>query len=175
MTRTDDIRDEFVALWGRMASFWGVSPATGRVFGWLIANDDPQSADDIVEGLSMSRGAVSMACRELSDWGLLHQSNPAGSRKVFYRAETDLEVAVRRIVEHRKRREWDPVLNQLRQWIPELRKDRAKPAKVFRERLEDIEGLVSLADSMADDFLRGGVVQKLGLKLLVARARRKGG
>ena len=103
MTRTDDIRDDFVALWGRMASFWGISPATGRVYGWLIAHDEPQSADGIVEGLSMSRGAVSMSVRELGDWGLVHQSNPAGSRKVFYRAETDLEVAVRRIVEHRKR------------------------------------------------------------------------
>lgn len=156
-----------------MATFWGVSPATGRVYGWLVSLEDPQDADAIQEGLTMSRGAVSMACRELADWGLVHATHPAGTRRVSYRAESDLEVAVRRIVETRKRREWDPVLSRLRDWIPELRKDRSKQARVFRDRLESIEGLVSLADSMADEFLRGGVVQKLGLKLLISRARRK--
>jgi len=173
MDRTEGIRDEFVALWGSMATFWGVSPATGRVYGWLVSQDEPRDADGIQEGLSMSRGAVSMACRELADWGLVHATNPAGTRRVSYRAEPDLEVAVRRIVETRKRREWDPVLSRLREWIPELRKDRSKQARVFRDRLESIEGLVTLADSMADEFLSGGVVKKLGLKLMISRARRK--
>lgn len=173
MDRTDAIRSDFVALWGRLASFWGVTPATGRVYGWLLSKQGPQDADAILEGLSMSRGAVSMACRELADWGLVHVENPSGTRRQTYRAEDDLETAVRRIVEMRKRREWDPMLARLGDWIPELRKQRDDEAAVFRDRLESIQALVSVADSMADDFLRGGIVQKLGLKLLVAKARRK--
>ena len=173
MDRTDAIRSDFVALWGRLASFWGIAPATGRVYGWLLSKQGAQDADAIQTGLAMSRGAVSMACRELADWGLVHVENPHGTRRLTYRAEDDLETAVRRIVEMRKRREWDPMLNRLGEWIPELRKLKGEEATVFRDRLESIQALVTLADGMADDFLRGGIVQKLGLKLLVAKARRK--
>ena len=45
--------------------------------------------------------------------------------------------------------------------------------RVFRDRLKAIEALVGLADSMAESFLKGGMVNRLGLKVLVAAAGRK--
>jgi DNA-binding transcriptional regulator GbsR (MarR family) len=174
MSDASTVRAEFVQLWGSLGAFWGVSPTTARVFGWLISRSKSATADEIVEGLSMSRGAVSMACRELRDWGLIHSDRAAGSRQVSYRPETDLEKAVRSIVLARKRREWDPILAHLREWIPKLESDRSADAAVFRERLQSIESLVSLADSMAESFVKGGLVQKLGLKVLVAAAHKRG-
>jgi len=173
MGRTEEVREAFVALWGNLAPFWGVSPATGRVFGWLIARKDGATADEIMDGLGMSRGAVSMSCRELRDWGLIHQHRGAGERQVSYLPETDLEKAIRNIVQARKRREWDPMLERLREWIPALEGERSPEAQVFRERLKSIESLVAMVDSMAESFLKGGMVQKLGLKVLVASAARK--
>jgi DNA-binding transcriptional regulator GbsR (MarR family) len=123
----------------------------------------------------MSRAAVSMACRELRDWGLISPGREAGARQITYRPETDLEKAIRNIVQTRKRREWDPIREHLREWIPRLARERSAEAAVFRERLEAIDGLVGLADSMAESFLKGGLVQKLGLKVLVAAAERKRG
>ena len=41
------------------------------------------------------------------------------------------------------------------------------------QRLQGIEGLVALVDELSEQFLKGGVLQRLGLKLLVAKARRK--
>ena len=73
----------------------------------------------------------------------------------------------------RKRREWDPMLERLREWIPALEGERSPEAQVFRERLKSIESLVAMVDSMAESFLKGGMVQKLGLKVLVASAARK--
>lgn len=172
MADVQDVRDEFVQLWGQMGPFWGVSPATARVYGWLLSQPDPADAEAIQAGLSMSRGAVSMACRELQDWGLVLPERAPGSRRTSYRPETDLERAVRSIVQTRKRREWDPILERLGAWIPALRGERSREAQVLRERLEAIESLIGLADDMADEFLKGGVVQKLGLKLLVARAKK---
>lgn len=174
MSDASSVRAEFVQLWGSLGAFWGVSPTTARVYGWLISRSKSATADEIVEGLSMSRGAVSMACRELRDWGLIHADRAAGSRQVSYRPETDLEKAVRSIVLARKRREWDPILAHLREWIPKLESDRSADAAVFRERLQAIESLVSLADSMAESFVKGGLVQKLGLKVLVAAAQKRG-
>jgi len=176
MTRIDEIRGEFIELWGRMSSLWGITPATGRVYGWLITQPDPVDAETVMEGLSMSRGAVSMACRELVDWGLVHPERVAGSRRVAYRAETDLEKVVRAVVATRKRREWDPVMERLDEWIPGLKGERSREAKVLRERLEDISALVGVADEAARQFLAGGIVQKLGMQMLMskaAKARRK--
>ncbi|MEM6795899.1 MAG: hypothetical protein AAF725_18130, partial [Acidobacteriota bacterium] len=94
-----------------------------------------------------------------------------GSRRVYHRPATDLEKVVRNIVQIRKRREWDPVLEHLREWIPLLESDRSNEAEIFRQRLESLESLVALADSMVDMFLKGGLVSKLGLKLLVDASR----
>ena len=173
MTETEAIREEFVRLWGSMGPFWGVPPTTARVYGWLLSRPDSATADEIVDGLGLSRGAVSMACRELRDWGLVHDDRASGSRQSSYRPETDLEKAIRNIVQTRKRREWDPILEHLRTWIPKLTAERSPDAQIFRDRLKAIEALVGLADSMAESFLKGGMVNRLGLKVLVAAAGRK--
>jgi DNA-binding transcriptional regulator GbsR (MarR family) len=173
MSDVESVREAFVQLWGSMGPFWGVPPTTARVYGWLISKKDNATADDIVAGLEMSRGAVSMACRELRDWGLIYPEREPGSRQVAYRPETDLEKAIKNIVQARKRREWDPILAHLREWIPKLEAERSAEAQIFRERLKSIESLVGVADSMAESFLNGGLVQRLGLKVLVSTASRK--
>lgn len=173
MSGTDDVRNAFIDLWGSTGPFWGVPPATARVYGFLISRAESQTADEIVDGVGLSRGAVSMACRELRDWGLVHLERSSGSRQLAYRPETDLERVIRSIIQARKRREWDPLLQHLREWIPRLESERSAEAAVFRERLESIEALVSMADSMAESFLKGGLVQKIGLKALIASAGRK--
>ncbi len=162
-----------MGLWGNMGPFWGVPPATARVYGWLISKADAATADEIMEGLGMSRGAASMACRELRDWGLIYLERESGVRQLRYRPETDLEKAIKNIVQTRKRREWDPMLERLREWIPKLEADRSAEARVFRDRLKAIEGLVGMVDSMAESFLKGGMVRSLSLKVLVAAAGRK--
>jgi len=173
MNSTDAVRKDFVELWGSMGPFWGVSPAAARVFGWLISRKDSATSDELMEGLEMSRGAVSMACRELREWGLLHPAKESGSRQLSYRPETDLERAMRNIVQARKRREWDPILERLRDWIPKLEAERSADAQFFRDRLDGIESLIGMVDSMADSFLKGGMLPSLGLKYLVASARKK--
>jgi DNA-binding transcriptional regulator GbsR (MarR family) len=174
MSDTESVRAAFVDLWASMGPFWGVPPATARVYGWLLSKKDAATADAIVEGTGMSRGAVSMAVRELRDWRLVHLESAEGTRQQVYRPETDLERAIRSIVEVRKRREWDPILDHLRVWIPRLEAEKSQEAAVFRKRLGEIAALVATADSMAESFLGGGLVNRLGLKFLVAAAGRKG-
>ena len=112
-----------------------------------------------------------MACRELREWHLIVPEKAAGSRRVTYHVATDLEKVIRNIVQIRKRREWDPVLENLREWIPQLEADPSHDAAIFRQRLSSIESLIALMDSMIEVFLKGGLVGKVGLKLLVKKAR----
>ncbi len=169
-SRVDQVRESFVQLWGSMGHFWGIPPTTARVHSWLLSQPDPADTDEIMHGLEMSRGAVSMACRELRDWGLIQSEKLHGSRRVSYRPATDLEKVIRNIVRIRKRREWDPVLENLRDRIPQLAAEESEEADALRGRLEAIEGLTSAVDTLIERFLKGGLVGRLGLKLLVQTA-----
>lgn len=162
----DAVRHDFVQLWGAMAPFWGISPTTARVYSWLLSRAQTADTDEIMHGLEMSRGAVSMACRELRDWGLIFPEKEPGSRRVTYRPATDLEKVIRSIVQTRKRREWDPIVERLREWIPQLAAEDSPDVVIFRERLESIEALVARADAVIENFLRGGLVSRIGLKIL---------
>lgn len=173
MSSTEDVRDEFIQLWGRLGPFWGIPPVTARVYAYLLSQAEPVDAASIVQALDTSRGAVSMACRELGDWGLVLGERQRGERKLHYRVQDDPAQVIRGIVATRKRREWDPLLEDVTRWRSTLARERSREAEVLRERLGEIAGLVALVDSIAESFLRGGTIPKLGLKGLVALARRK--
>lgn len=172
MDTVDSVRESFVQLWGALGTFWGVSPTTARVFGWLLSRREPGAAEDIMSGLDLSRGAVSMACRELREWGLVTPEKVPGSRRVVYRPETDLEKVTRHVVQVRKQREWDPILEHLRDWIPVLEQHDSEDAAAFLERLKELEAFVSLADSMAEAILKEGSVSNFGLKVLAGAVKR---
>lgn len=172
MSELDDVRAAFVQLWGRLAPLWGITPAAGRLLAGLLAREEPADGDTLADELGLSRGAVSMAARELVDWGLAHPERVPGSRRVVYRPETDLERAIRSIVQARKRKEWDPILDQVPGWIERLRRERSPAAAALRARLADVAGVVSLVDSMATSFLAGGLLQRFGLRTLLRTARR---
>ncbi|MEM1181432.1 MAG: hypothetical protein AAGM22_24020, partial [Acidobacteriota bacterium] len=171
MNDFDSVRESFVQLWGSMGPFWGISPTAARVYAWLMSRTEVADSEEIMAGLELSRGAVSMACRELRDWHLIDVGKSPGSRRSHYSPATDLEKVVRNIVQIRKRREWDPILEHLREWIPRLEEEESPDAEIFRRRLESLESLVGLADSMVEMFLKGGLLSKVGLKLLVDASR----
>jgi len=173
MSEIDVVRREFVQLWGSMAAFWGISPTTAKVHSWLLAATEPADADEIMEALEMSRGAVSMACRELRDWGLIFSEKEPGARRVTYRPATDPEKVIKNIIERRKHREWDPILEGFREWIPRLLSDPSPEAAVVRARMESLESLVAQADTIVEIFLKEGLLGRLGLKLLRNVARDK--
>lgn len=173
MATLDDIRSSLIELWGQLAPYWAVSPMTARVYGYLLSKKDPATAEQMMEDVLLSRGAVSMACRELLDWGLVESMRVEGSRQLAYRPETDLEKVIRNIARARKRKEWDPMLERLREWIPKLESEKSEEARVFLDRISKIEAIVSLAESMADSFLKGGLLQQFGLKALIATAMKK--
>lgn len=155
MAALDKVRGEVVMLWDRLGPLWGISPAAGRVHGWLLTQPDPQEAEEIADGLDMSRGVVSMACTELVEWGVIVAERPTGSRRQLYRPVTDLEAVIRSVIQTRKQREWDPLLTQLDKWLEELDGDRGAAVDV-RSRLERLRGVIGLVDRMAMRFLKGG-------------------
>ncbi|MDQ1295988.1 MAG: hypothetical protein QG608_3875 [Actinomycetota bacterium] len=85
-------RQTFVQEIGNLLGTWGLPHATGRVFGYLLIRSEPASLDEISEALDLSKGAVSVATRQLDMWTLARRTTQPGSRRVLYEASASPEV-----------------------------------------------------------------------------------
>ena len=114
----------------------------------------PLPAEDIAETLSIARSNVSTSLKELQAWGLVRVTHILGDRRDHFEALHDTWQMLTTIVEERKRREIDPTLTMLRQFVleaetdsetPQVVKDRIANMLTFMERLtrwyEQVRGL----------------------------------
>ena len=106
-------KQKFIESWGKMASDWGINRAMAQVHALLLIAPAPMTADEVMEGLSISRGNANMNLRALMDWGLVHKQLKSGERKEYFYAEKDMWAVVRQIIIHRKKKELEPMLKVL--------------------------------------------------------------
>ncbi len=106
-------QDDFVSVWGRMASAWGISRTMAEVHALLYITGDELCADDVMERLSISRGNSSMSLRALLDWGVISRAHKRGDRKDYFIAEQDVWTMFRAIVRGRLKREVEPLVASL--------------------------------------------------------------
>lgn len=84
------LRQQIIADFAEGYSNFGLNPLMGRIVGLLIISEDPQSLDDIVEKLEMSKGPISQICRRLKERGLIEKVWIPGDRKDYYQAVDDI-------------------------------------------------------------------------------------
>ena len=82
----------FIERFGlHMAEEHTLPQMTGRVFGsLLLSQEDVRSIDSLTEELRASRGAISMAIKDLTRQGLVEKVSRTGDRKFYYRLRADL-------------------------------------------------------------------------------------
>ena len=106
-------KQKFIESWGKMASDWGINRTMAQVHALLLVAPDALTADEVMDGLSISRGNANMNLRALIDWGLVHKKLKSGERKEYFYAEKDMWTVVRQIIIHRKKKELEPMLKVL--------------------------------------------------------------
>jgi DNA-binding transcriptional regulator GbsR (MarR family) len=153
----------FISLWGQMGSSWGIRRTMAEVHALLYITGRPLNADEVMEGLGISRGNASMALRGLVDWGIVYREHVPGDRKEYYVAEQDVWKLFRTVLRERKKREVDPLLEALHACRDVLapRGDRAMGAAGFAphghdapaDRLDRLIEFVQLVDSIAQRFI----------------------
>lgn len=139
---------EFIRLWGEMATRWGINRTMAQIHALLYAEERPLDTDEIMERLEISRGNANMNLRSLVDWNLVRKTQQAGSRKDFFVAEKDVWKITTTIIQERQRREIKPVEEALSTTIAEL-KDGAplsEPEAVFLRRMESMEAFMRVFD-----------------------------
>ena len=80
-------QSEFVEEMGQFLSEFGMTPMSGRMWGWLLVCEPPeQTAADIAEALQASRGAISGTARLLASAGMIRRSTRGGDRREYFSA-----------------------------------------------------------------------------------------
>ena len=148
--------EQFVMLWGEMASHWGINRTMAQIHALLYGLDRPLDTDEIMARLDVSRGNANMNLRSLVEWDLARKVQQPGSRKDFYTAEGDIWKVAATIIEQRQRREIEPVKRALREAVEALHAD-AQPASAaevrFVERLDGMHRFVQTFAEVAQALL----------------------
>src|SRR6201997_1014286 len=116
----EQVEQNFVDLWRRMSSLWGISPTMAEIHGLLYITGAALSMDDIMARLGISRGNVSMNLSKLVEWGLVRRVHRRGDRRDYYESLSDIWEMFTLVASQRKRREIDPILHTLRRCREEL-------------------------------------------------------
>jgi DNA-binding transcriptional regulator GbsR (MarR family) len=168
-----DTVQRFVEAWGAMGSLWGINRSVARVHALLMASEAPVSLDELAERLQISKGNASMSLRELRTFGVVRQVEVPGDRRDFYVTEPDVWTMFFRILRERKRREFDPAVEAIRELL-----DAPGARGAVRGRLEQMAELLDTMDGVAGRFLsdpkssRSALAFVAGLPLGSAKKKR---
>lgn len=147
--------EEFVLLWGDMASAWGINKTMAQIHALLYAESDPLDADSIMEKLGISRGGVSMNLRNLLQWNLIHKVHYKGERREFYTAEKEVWTLVATLIRERQQREVAPIRKRLELLEENYRNaplDRPE-SKEFQERIHDFTEFLVMFERFTEAML----------------------
>ena len=143
---------EFILHWGEMSSRWGINRSVAQIHALLYVTDEPLTAEQLTEQLSLARSNVSTSLRELQAWGVVRVTHRLGDRRDYFQAVADVWEMFQTILEQRKRREIDPTVEMLRECL--ARHEASHGEETFahgrmRDLLELLEQLVGLYEQMS--------------------------
>ena len=131
------IQEKFVLHWGEMGSRWGINRTIAQIHALLFTSAAPLHADAIVEELQVARSNVSNSLRELQTWGVVKIVHVIGDRRDHFECIKDVWEMFRLVLDERKRRETDPTLAALREYVAAA-KSSGSPEAYTRDRLSDL-------------------------------------
>lgn len=83
---------------GRYFGQWGMAPAAGRLWAYLLMEGRPVSLDQIAADLEVAKSTASLAARELERIQFARRSGERGSRRAVYEANDIGERFLRSVV-----------------------------------------------------------------------------
>ena len=130
-------QEKFIIQWSEVGIRWGINRTVARVHALLLISSKMLSAEEISEALGVSRSGLSVALRELESWKLVRGVHVPKDRREYYEAVQDVWDLFMRILDERKRREVDPVLDLLRNCLADAECG-GRPDAQTRHRLQDM-------------------------------------
>lgn len=146
------ISQKFILHWGEMGSRWGVNRTVSQIHALLYITGRPMHAEEIAETLGVARSNVSTSIKELQNWKLVRVTHIMGDRRDHFETSLDVWELFRTIVRERMRREFDPTIDALREFLasPEL----AQEDKAVQKRVADTLNLMETLGPWTEEMLR---------------------
>ena len=153
--RHQEALQQFILLWGEMASHWGINRTMAQIHALLYAAERPLDTDEIMARLQISRGNANMNLRALVDWDLVRKTHQIGSRKDYYTAEQDVWKITTTIIEQRRKREIKPVQQALAACTHTLRvgEPLTEEETQFAERIDNLADFIDVFEGFTSAFL----------------------
>jgi DNA-binding transcriptional regulator GbsR (MarR family) len=168
----DEIRaaqDRFIEFWGEMGTRWGVQRSMTEVHALLFIAGEPLSAEDIMERLSISRGSVSTTLKQLVEWGLVQRVRlkDRADRRDYHQAEQDVWKLFYTILRARKRREFDPLVEELGGCrVAQKGSRKSDRSKQHDQKIDELLELCTFFDGLANTVSKSGKGIERASKLL---------
>ncbi|NGP88654.1 hypothetical protein G3569_09825 [Aliifodinibius halophilus] len=162
----EEALEQFVLLWGEMASAWGINKTMAQIHALLYAEADPLDTDTIMDQLDISRGNANMNLRNLLQWQLIHKVHFKGKRKDYFTAEKDVWTIVSTIIRERQQREVAPIRENLNGTLDLLEEkgDLSDEEQAFQERIENFTEFLEMFERFTEALLP--YINKKNLKFL---------
>jgi DNA-binding transcriptional regulator GbsR (MarR family) len=154
---------QFVETWGSLGVLWGINRSMARIHAFILLSAEPVDLDTVAGELRISRGNASMCLKELRNWGIIKRVHLPGDRRDFYVTEPDVWSMLFEIAAERKKREFDPALQALRDLLSETE---LKKNGDVRRRLAELEKTFATLERILDKFLGSERIGKAMLELL---------
>ena len=154
-------QDLFIRRWGEMGATWGINRTMAEIHALCYITATPQSTDDVMDRLHISRGNASMSLRALCDWGIIRRLHKRGERREYFESLSDVWEMFSIIAAERKRREMDPVLETIKQcqrMLEEMSAGRAgtqhqEDVRLTRQRLAGMEEFMEVTNRIFQQFV----------------------
>ncbi len=151
-------QEHFIQGMSRISHFWGFPKAMGAIYGAVYLSPKPVSLDELVEQVSVSKGAVSTNVRQLERLGMVHKHFEVGSRKDYYFAEVDFWDIVRGILKEREQSEFEVALRTVGESLEmvnagDLDPDDTELADYYQERMQAMQSFFKTLDGVVSMML----------------------
>ena len=157
----EQIRRRFATAWSEMGAAWGIAPSTAAVQGYLLVHGGPVTDAELREALGLSNRAIRLALASCEEWGIVRRADEprrSGRRGPAGRAWMALDDHwewFRRVIESRKEREGDPVIEILEECLLEARRlSGDRDAAGLIARVESLLGFVRQFDHALSAVVR---------------------
>lgn len=152
--KLQDAKMEFVQTWGSIGSSWGIPRSMAQIHALLLASHEALSTEDVMETIKISRGNVNINMRELINWNLVAKQNKLGERKEFFAANTDIMAMAQNIVQERKKRELQPVLDLLDKLKTDKVQGKKEEVEHFQKLMTELEDFIKQLDQLSEIWLK---------------------
>ncbi len=158
-------QQQFISLWSSVGVQWGISKTMAQVHAYLLVQVKPVNHDEMMQALGISRGNVHLNVHELVNWGLVRKVVVKGERKDYFEAEKDVYKMARIIARERKRRELQPVLDQLRELS--VVEGEGEDKEHFEKLMREINRFGEQADFLLNRFIESESLRYIQILLKV--------